>query len=97
MSKIEQPKIYISPDGYELVRSNDGLTKRSTDVTWIEWNDNGTFKSRHNEPAVGRSLVMSPFNFSFTWQTTTITEIIEQTDDVIRFKTKNSVYTLTKI
>ena len=40
---------------------------------------------------------MSPFNQSFTWQTTTVTEIVEQRDDYIKFKTGNSNYELFKI
>jgi hypothetical protein len=31
---------------------------------------------------------------NFTWMTTTVTEIIEETDDEIHFKTQNSEYTL---
>ena len=64
---------------------------------WIEFNDEGRFKSKHDEPAVGRSLMMSPFNRYFTWQTTTVTEIVEQREDYIKFKTGNSTYELSKI
>lgn len=99
MSKIERPEIYISSPVYnwELVRERDNLTKKSEKIIWLEFNENGTFKSKHDEPAIGRSLLMSPFSLFFTWQTTPITEIIENTADVIKFKTENSVYTLTKI
>ncbi len=27
---------------WELVRERDGLTKQSKEITWIEWNDEGT-------------------------------------------------------
>ena len=99
MSKIERPEIYISSHVYnwELVRERDNLTKKSEKIIWLEFNENGTFKSKHDEPAIGRSLLMSPFSLFFTWQTTPITEIIENTADIIKFKTENSVYTLTKI
>lgn len=99
MSKIEIPEIYISSSVYnwKLVRERDNLTKKSEKVTWIEWNENGTFKSKHDEPDIGRSLLMSPFNQFFTWQTTPVTKIIENTVDVMKFKTKNSVYTLTRL
>jgi hypothetical protein len=40
---------------------------------------------------------MSPFNDYFTWQTTPIIEIVEQRNDYIKFKTKNSSYELFKI
>ena len=82
---------------WKLVREHDGLTKQSKAVMWIEFNDEGRFKSKHDEPAVGRSLMMSPFTFSFTWQTTTTTEILEQREDYIKFKTRNSNYELFKI
>lgn len=99
MSKIERPEIYISSPVYnwELVRERDNLTKKSEKIIWLEFNEDRTFKSKHDEPAIGRSLLMSPFNQFFTWQTTSITEIIENTADVIKFKTENSVYTLTKL
>ena len=82
---------------WKLVRERDDLTKHSVDVMWIEFNDEGRFKSKHDEPAIGRSLIMSPFNQFFTWQTTTITEIVEQREDYIKFKTKNSNYELWKL
>jgi hypothetical protein len=82
---------------WKLVRERDGLTKQSKEVMWIEFNDEGRFKSKHDEPAVGRSLMMSPFNRYFTWQTTTVTEIVEQREDYIKFKTGNSTYELSKI
>lgn len=79
---------------YKLVRERDGLTKQSEDVCWLEFDENGKFKSKHKEVAVGRSLIMSPFSQFFTWQTTDITEIIEQREDYIKFKTTNSIYEL---
>jgi hypothetical protein len=84
---------------WKLVREHDGLTKQSKEVMWIEFNEQGTFKSKHDEPAVGRSLMMSPFTFSFTWQTTSITEIIASSEDssYIKFSTRNSTYELWKL
>ena len=82
---------------WKLVRERDGLTKQSKEVMWIEFNDEGRFKSKHDEPAIGRSLMMSPFTFSFTWQTTSITEIVEEREDYIKFKTRNSNYELWKL
>ena len=79
---------------WKLVRERDGLTKESKKVMWIEFGDDGRFKDQHEEPGIGRSLIMSPFNQFFTWQTTTITEIIEQHKGYIKFKTENSIYEL---
>jgi hypothetical protein len=79
---------------YKLVRERDGLTKQSEDVCWLEFDDKGKFKSKHREVAVGRSLLMSPFSQFFTWQTTAVTEIIEQREGYIKFKTENSTYQL---
>ena len=82
---------------WKLVRERDGLVNQSKEIKWLEWNDEGRFKSEHSEPAIGRSLLMSPFNYYFTWQTTPITEIVEQREDYIKFKTKNSNYELWKL
>jgi hypothetical protein len=81
---------------YKLVREHDNLTNYSTDVMWIEWDEDGHFKAKHDTIEIGRSLIMSPFNETFTWQTTDVTEIIDNSENFIKFKTKNSVYTLTK-
>jgi hypothetical protein len=100
MSKIPQNKIPIADFkvNWKLVRESDGLTKASEDIGWIEFDDTGRAKKIHKYPAVGYSLIMSPFNWFFTWQTTVLTEILYMAEDgSMRFKTENSVYTLTKI
>lgn len=108
MSKLNQTKIQVQLEdlanmlrprdlNWKLVREHDGLTKQSADVMWLEWNDDGRFKTKHIEPGIGRSLIMSPFNNFFTWQTTVVTEIVEQRDGYVKFKTTNSVYELFRI
>lgn len=82
---------------YKLVRERDNLTKTSMDVKWLEFYEDGKFKQDFADIAVGRSLIMSPFNASFTWQTTLVTEIVEQREGYIKFKTENSNYELFKI
>ena len=82
---------------WKLVRERDGLTNQSKDIMWIEWNEDGTLNEKHDTFAIGRSLLMSPFNQFFTWQTTPITEIVEEQDDYIKFKTQNSNYELWKL
>lgn len=109
MSKLNQVKIPITLDDlieilpppeqpkWRLVRERDGLIKQSAEVIWIEFDENGFFKAKHDTPDIGRSLIMSPFNAFFTWQTTTITGIQEQREGYICFDTKNSRYELFKI
>lgn len=79
---------------YKLVRDRDQLTKQSTEVKWIEFDQNGRYTTDFPDIAVGRSLLMSPFNRSFTWMTTPVTEIVTQKDFYIKFKTENSLYEL---
>lgn len=84
---------------WRLVREGDGLNKKSKDIIWLEWNDEGRFKQKHDNIGVGRSLLMSPFNHFYTWQTTVVTEILasEADSSYIKFKTKNSTYELFKL
>jgi hypothetical protein len=82
---------------YKLVRSRDGLTATSADVKWLEFDEKGKYKADFPDAAVGRSLLMSPFNQFFTWQTTLVTEIVEHREDYIKFNTENSTYELFKV
>ena len=82
---------------YKLVRERDGLTHHAHEIGWIEFNEDSTFKEKHDEPAIGRSLMLDPHRFTFTWLTTSVTEIVEQRDDYIKFKTRNSNYELWKL
>jgi hypothetical protein len=99
MSKLNQVKIPvdIQTNNWKLARERDGLTKQSAEVMWVEFNDEGRFKTKHDKPEIGRSLLMSPFNQLFTWQTTILTEIVEEREDYIKFKTQNSNYELWKL
>jgi hypothetical protein len=84
---------------WRLVREGDGLNKKSKAILWLEWNEDGRFKEKHDDIAIGRSLIMSPFNHFFTWQTTVVTEVLEVAEDLsyIKFKTRNSIYELFKL
>jgi len=84
---------------YKLVREHDGLINQSKDIIWIEWGEDGRFKEKHDNIGVGRSLLMSPFNQFFSWQTTVVTEILacEADSSYIKFKTNNSIYELFKL
>ena len=79
---------------YKLVREKDQLTKTSVAVKWLEFNEKGFYKGESTDIAVNTSLMMSPFNDFFTWQTTLVTEIVEQREGYIKFKTENSTYEL---
>ena len=61
------------------------------------FNEDKTFKAKYKKPAEGRSLLMSPFNQFFTWQTTPITTIIESKENYWLFETENSTYLLRKL
>ena len=52
MSKLNQVKIPvdIQLNNWKLVRKRDGLTKQSAGVTWVEFNEDGTFKKKHPLP-----------------------------------------------
>ena len=93
----EEQGIIETEFNWKLVRERDELTKQSKGIKWIEWNEDRSFKEQFQEVAIGRSLIMSPFTNSFTWQTTKVTEIVEQQEDYIKFKTGNSNYELFKI
>lgn len=100
MSKIDRPVIPLDiiTIKYKLTKVDDNFgAKFGEKIAWIEWNENGTFKQKHDEPAIGRSLILDPQHMSFTWMTTTVTEIIEKTDSFIIFKTENSHYKLERI
>lgn len=100
MSKTKRPVVYMDMDDsykYKLIRENDGLTLRSNNIAWIEWDQDGRFDKKHGSPAVGLSLILDPQRLHFTWLTTKLTEIVEETDDYVKFKTRNSTYELLKL
>lgn len=80
---------------YRLKRLNDRLLFYSEEIAWVEWEDEH-FKSFTDTPELGKSLILGPLNECFTWLTTPLTEIIEESEEKIHFKTKNSEYILTK-
>ena len=79
---------------YTLKRLDDGLTKTAQNVTFVEWNKDDTFHSSHDDVQVGRSIMLDPNNFNYTWLTTAIVEIVKQEDKYIKFQTENSTYEL---
>ena len=95
---VEQ-RVIENEFNWKLVSERDGLVNQSKDIKWLEWNEEGRVKQDCTEPAIGRSLLMSPFNDFFTWMTTDITEIVESSEDgsYLKFNTRNSVYELFKL
>jgi hypothetical protein len=80
---------------YKLVREHDNKTIIGQNVKFIEWEEDGRFSKSHDEPAIGRSVMLDPHHFSYTWLTTEITSFIYN-GDILKFSTKNSVYTFEK-
>jgi hypothetical protein len=95
----EMSKLFFGDRGknWKLVRERDGLTNYGSRIGWIEWNEDSRFKEKHEGPAIGRSLMLDPHRMSYTWLTTIVTEIIEESPDYIKFKTSNSIYELHKL
>lgn len=97
----EMAKAFFDDRGknWKLVRERDGLTNYGSKIAWIEWNEDGRFKEKHDMPGIGKSLILDPHRMSFTWMTTIVTEIIAATPnlDYIKFKTSNSIYELHKL
>jgi hypothetical protein len=82
---------------YSLKRLDDGLTKTGSRVQYIEWDEKTSEgKESYDDIKIGRSLILEP-RMQYTWLTTSITEIVEQREDYIKFKTQNSTYELITI
>ncbi len=73
---------------------DENFIKQSASIEWIEWEESGRMKGEFDTISIGRSLLLSPFNTSYTWLTTPVTEVIKQEAAYIEFKTENSHYTL---
>lgn len=86
---------------YTLRRVSDGAGDSGARSQAIKWNEDGTFlEVVSNKPVIGCSLLVgSSTARSYQWQdywlTTVVTEIIEERDGYIKFKTGNSVYEFT--
>jgi hypothetical protein len=78
---------------YILTRENDDKKLQGEVARFIEWSDEGRFSKIHDEPAEGRSLILDPQYFSYTWMTTEITSFAYE-DNILKFSTKNSNYIL---
>jgi hypothetical protein len=84
----------------KLRRLSDGAGDSGARVEAIRWNEDGTFKEiEGHRPIVGCSLLVGSvtarsYSNQDYWLTTKVTEILEEREDYIRFKTGNSEYEL---
>jgi len=86
--------VKVHPDGREEFKEGGAR------VEAIEWTEDGKFKEvKGHEPIVGCALLVGSvtarsYSDRDYWLTTPITEIVEETDEHILFKTENSTYKL---
>lgn len=73
----------------KLIRKRDGLVKEG-EIEFVEWDKNNRGKDIHMKPKEGFSCIVDRSRFTYTWLTSTITEVISDTE----FKTQNSHYTI---
>lgn len=83
---------------YSLRRTRDGSGDSGPLSCLLRYNDQKEVEYKHNaRPEVGWVMqVGSPYARSYQaqdyWQTTYITEILEDSEDFVRFRTGNSEY-----
>ena len=93
---------YFANMPYTLKRITDGAGDSGSMSEAIAWNEDRTFKEIvGNRPVVGCSVrVGSAFARSYSsqdwWLTTPVTEILEESENRVLFKTENSTYEWTK-
>lgn len=86
------------PFQYELTKEGDSsFLKISSRVKWLEYDEYSYFKNWFTLPDVGRTLIMSPFSYFYTWQTTGVLEYSFVDKNTVKFKTKNSNYILKRV
>jgi len=74
-----------------LIRKRDNLVKEG-EIEYIEFDKNDRGKNVHMKPQVGFACIVDRTKITYTWMTSTITEVISETE----FKTQNSHYTIEK-
>lgn len=84
----------------KLVRITDGAGDSGARCESIRWNEDGTLKEVvGSRPVVGCSMLVGSltarsYSNQDYWLTTKVTEILEERDDYVKFKTGNSIYEL---
>jgi hypothetical protein len=81
---------------YRLTREQDNKVIEGEKINYIEWDEDGRFSKQFDEPTIGRSIILDPHYFKYSWMTTEITSFTKDGDKLI-FSTKNSNYILESI
>jgi ribosome-interacting GTPase 1 len=82
----------------KLRRLKDNKTESGARSEAISWNEDGTFKEVvSHKPVVGCSMLVGSitarsYSNSDYWLTTVVTEILEERQGYVKFKTMNSIY-----
>jgi hypothetical protein len=81
-----------------LRRITDGAGDSGARSEAIQWNEDGSFDMIvDGRPVVGCSMLVGSgtarsYSQQDYWMTTKVTEILEVTEDYVKFKTGNSIY-----
>jgi hypothetical protein len=82
----------------KLIRVGDNKGDVGTCSQAIKWNDDGSFNEVvGNRPIIGCSMLVGSgtarsYSKQDYWLTTEVTEILEEKEDYVKFRTKNSIY-----
>jgi len=82
---------------YNLRRESDGAGD-SGGMSLALWLENGQVKLSHGaRPVVGVAMRVGSiggrtYSYQDWWQTSLITEILEESENYVRFRTSNSIY-----
>lgn len=83
---------------YDLRRVSDHYGDTGARSEAIEWNEDRTVKQIvSNRPTIGCSMLVGAmtarsYSGQDYWLTTPVTEILEEEENYVKFKTTNSVY-----
>lgn len=79
-------------------RESDGKSESGARSEAIAWDENGVYKEVvGHRPTIGCSMLVGSvtartYSKQDYWLTTVVTEILEEREDYVRFRTENSIY-----
>lgn len=86
------------PLKYKITKEENGKVINANKIEFVEWADpyskGSSEKTIINEARIGSSLITDRSAVTFGWLTTPITEILENRENYIKFKTENSTYVI---